>query len=269
MSGVKPKGYQLNIADIASNIAADSTAIRGLASGMLSDVTSNAELSTEFVRRDGTQSLMGNLDVNGHNLINVGIVDGRDVSSDGSLLDLHLGDLSKHRLINDAGSATTELWSANKISTEFDGLGMNSLSDVNVPSPSVGDILVFNGSVWGPLAYNKRYEGSVQTTDETTTTITTVNMVDNSVSTFVAYVQGYEITTGNMKSEVIRGAIKNHGGTTIIVGSNDEFGYEDVGSSSWSVAAIANNGTNSLEVTVTGQAGKTIAWRSRVELLIG
>lgn len=48
-------------------------------------------------------------------------VDGRDVSADGATLDSHVADASKHRLINDAATSTTALWSSDKISTQLAG----------------------------------------------------------------------------------------------------------------------------------------------------
>jgi hypothetical protein len=48
-----------------------------------------------------------------------GTVDGRDIASDGTNQDSHIADNSLHRTINDSGYATTDLWSADKISSEL------------------------------------------------------------------------------------------------------------------------------------------------------
>lgn len=47
------------------------------------------------------------------------LVDGRDVSADGSTLDTHTGDATIHRAIDDLGTGTTDLWSADKIIDEL------------------------------------------------------------------------------------------------------------------------------------------------------
>lgn len=66
----------------------------------------------------GTNTPSESLDVVG-NIAVSGTVDGRDVAADGSTQDSHIADASIHRTINDAGTATTDLWSADKITTEL------------------------------------------------------------------------------------------------------------------------------------------------------
>lgn len=58
------------------------------------------------------------LDVVG-NIAVTGTVDGRDIASDGTAQDSHIADATLHRIINDAGTSATELWSASKIVTEL------------------------------------------------------------------------------------------------------------------------------------------------------
>jgi hypothetical protein len=48
-----------------------------------------------------------------------GLVDGRNLSMDGSVLDAHVSDADVHRIIDDTGSTTTDLWSASKITSEL------------------------------------------------------------------------------------------------------------------------------------------------------
>jgi len=63
----------------------------------------------------------GNLNLNDNILMGAGnTVDGRDVSQDGTDQDNHIGDSTKHRIINDLNNNSTELWSANKINSELD-----------------------------------------------------------------------------------------------------------------------------------------------------
>lgn len=68
--------------------------------------------------------------VNADIIIPTGLVDGRDISADGATQDSHIADLTIHRVINDAGTSATELWSANKISTELATLAGSSHTHV-------------------------------------------------------------------------------------------------------------------------------------------
>ena len=59
-------------------------------------------------------------------------------------IDSHIADLTIHRQINDAGTGTTDLWSADKISTEISGITVGSVStDATIDG---------NGSVGSPLS---------------------------------------------------------------------------------------------------------------------
>ena len=109
-----------------------------------------------YLPLDGTAAMTGALDMGTFAITNVGNVDGRDVSADGSTLDTHVGDVTLHRVINDAGTLTTELWSANKISTEL-ALKANvghthdylSLTDTPGAYTLAGEVVVVNGSANG------------------------------------------------------------------------------------------------------------------------
>ena len=103
-------------------------------------------------------TMTGDITLNGSNIVMTAgeLVDGRDVSADGSLLDSHTTDLTIHRAINDAGVATTDLWSADKISTELAGKAGTghshtwlSLTDTVGSFGSAGDVVVVNGSANG------------------------------------------------------------------------------------------------------------------------
>jgi len=123
MAFQNPQGAQLDIQSVAAEIAADSTAIGYIATGVTSDPSASATLDLDYLRRDGTVAMTADLDVGANAIINVGNVDGRDVSADGSTLDSHVADATIHRVINDSGTLATELWSADKITTE---LGMKA-----------------------------------------------------------------------------------------------------------------------------------------------
>lgn len=68
-------------------------------------------------------------------------------------IDTHLADVTVHRTIDDAGITTTDLWSADKITSELllksDAThvhALNDLSDVNTPTPNNNDVMAFNST---------------------------------------------------------------------------------------------------------------------------
>jgi len=85
---------------------------------------------TQYLLVDGTRAMTGTLQMGANNITTTGTVDGRDVATDGSTQDTHIADATKHRIINDAGTSLTELWSASKISTEIASGGLTGLSDL-------------------------------------------------------------------------------------------------------------------------------------------
>jgi len=90
-------GEQLNIIDVANDIAVDSTAIGSIATGITTDPSSIAIFDADYLRRDGTTTMDGTLTISGVNNLVVGgdvtvtgTVDGRNVSADGIVLDSHV-----------------------------------------------------------------------------------------------------------------------------------------------------------------------------------
>lgn len=73
----------------------------------------------QYLLEDGTRAMSGDLDMGVSAITNVGDVDGRDVSADGTAQDTHIADATKHRLINDSGTSTIELLSASEIISRF------------------------------------------------------------------------------------------------------------------------------------------------------
>ena len=94
----------------------------------------------QYLLVDGTRSMSGNFDVGTNNIINVGTVDGRDVSSDGSTLDSHVADTSIHFTLQDIGldgyALDSDLTSHindtnNPHATDVGNLGSGTLSELN------------------------------------------------------------------------------------------------------------------------------------------
>ena len=90
------------------------------------------------------------------------------------------------------------------------------------------------------------------------------NIQSNAVYNFECKVVGIQSagalgTIGDSHAFVIKGAIKNLAGTLSLVGTATAYGdFADAAASSWT--AVFSIGATSLNLTVTGQASKTIQW---------
>ena len=104
--------YNNQLIDVADPTAAQHAATKNYVDTQLGGLG-------PFLPLSGAAAMTGDLDMGTNNISNVANVDGRDVSADGGVLDAHVGDLTLHRTINDAGALTTDLWSADKIITEL------------------------------------------------------------------------------------------------------------------------------------------------------
>ncbi len=124
MAQVKVKGTQIDVQNLANGIANDPVAIGAIATGVTSDIGAVATLDADYLRRDGSTLMLGNLDLGVNNLITSGTVDGRDLSADGSILDSHVADTTIH------------------FST------LTGLSDVIIAAPANGDFLIHDGISW-------------------------------------------------------------------------------------------------------------------------
>jgi hypothetical protein len=192
MAQKKPLGGQLDIQDVAAEIANNATAIGSIATGVTTDSGAKATMDADYLRRDGgagsPPGMLAALDMGTFAITNVGNVDGRDVSADGTAQDSHIANVNlhfteasidhdnilhgtgtyshteidthidtaaQHRLINDAGTTATDLFSASKIiaslalksDTTHSHL-FNALTDVLVGSPVTNQGLTYNGTNW-------------------------------------------------------------------------------------------------------------------------
>jgi hypothetical protein len=71
MAQIKPKGKQLDILSVAADIAADTTAIGSIATGVTSDPGATATLDLNYVRRDGSGVMIADLDLGTFDILNV------------------------------------------------------------------------------------------------------------------------------------------------------------------------------------------------------
>lgn len=92
----------------------------------------------------------------------------------------------------------------------------------------------------------------------------------NSVVSFSSIVTATEVATGDVSVWKHKGAIKNIGGITSLVGGvnsvvSDEIA-EDIGALGWVATFTANDATDTLDVTVIGENGHIIEWTVKTTL---
>ncbi len=104
-------------------------------------------------------------------------------------------------------------------------------------------------------------EFTTTTTDATLTTIGSLSIATDNAEAYSIRGLGQEDATGDVKSNRLDGLIRNDSGTTDLVGENFEIEHATAGASTWAITAVANNGTNSLDIKVQGAVGRTIQWR--------
>ena len=107
---------------------------------------------------------------------------------------------------------------------------------------------------------------TTQTTNNTSTLIAAIPVALDSVKAFSATVIGFEPLTRDSWVHKIEGAIKNNATTTSLIDDTDTYVAEDIGAATWSITILADNGTDELKISVTGENGKTINWRIEIKL---
>lgn len=132
--------------------------------------------------------------------------------------------------------------------------------------PDDACIVEDNQAQWtcaGPVAtfsdYAPIYEkGTVETSDATPTVLDSYPLEDNATTHIEVFVTAYQ-TSGPSDGVtwVLRAAWRRTGPAVTHLGATSS---DQQGSAAW-FAALTPNGTN-IEVRVTGEAGKTIRWRS-------
>ena len=147
--------------------------------------------------------------------------------------------------------------------------------------PSSADTIVFNGTA----STSTRNLGGVmnsyimiteidpgnvlttQTTDATQTTIGSLSVASGTSLSFTIRGHGREDATGDTFGSKILGVIRNQGGVTALVGALDIVEFNDAGAATWDITAEANDGTDALDIKVTGEAAHTIDWKLTTETI--
>lgn len=89
------------------------------------------------------------------------------------------------------------------------------------------------------------------------------------VTAFVAYIVAIRPSNKDAASFIRSGCIKRNGATVSLVGAVSTLGTDcaDAGAADWTVNVQADDFLNILEIAVTGEAGATIHWFAKVEMV--
>lgn len=127
-------------------------------------------------------------------------------------------------------------------------------------------IMIIYDETQSPAAWVEVYPELVDTattTDGTQTTVRSVSVPSGQVLMFEINAYGIEASTGSTYSAIIRGSIRNFGGSTALVGTTKEE-YDTDSPSVWDLSVDANDSTDALDVKVTGELSSpatTISWK--------
>ena len=112
-----------------------------------------------------------------------------------SVIDTHLGDATKHRIINDAGTTTTELWSADKLTTELSGKSATGHSHVATDVTDFDTEVSNNTSV---AANTSKATNATHTGEVTGSGVLTVDKTSISNKTLVVAAAGDHVLVGDV-----------------------------------------------------------------------
>ncbi|KKN24764.1 hypothetical protein LCGC14_0891490, partial [marine sediment metagenome] len=156
------------------------------------------------------------------------------------------------------------------LNIEAKGTGNVIISNLLYPNTdgNAGEALTTDGA--GNLSFTEMVPVTTfttQTTDATQTTIVSISVTSGTSLYFTIKGHGRENATGDTKGSKIEGIIENTGGTTVLVGSLHIIDIDTAGAATWDITAEANDGTDALDIKVTGEAAHTIDWKLRVETI--
>lgn len=106
---------------------------------------------------------------------------------------------------------------------------------------------------------------TVQTTDDTPTTLVSEVIAIGEEKILTVRVQGHEAATDDHIWKTMTFCVKNVAGTAALVGGVDAGTGYDAGGALWAITAGVSSG--SAVVTVTGEIGHTIDWTAKTEVI--
>ena len=105
---------------------------------------------------------------------------------------------------------------------------------------------------------------NIQTTDDTTTTIQAVAVATDTVASVKVWVTACLNDASDGMTFCLVGVFKNDSGTTSQIGATTSMAT--IGTAGWTVALAADDGTDSVDVNVTGAVATDVNWTARVEV---
>ena len=108
-------------------------------------------------------------------------------------------------------------------------------------------------------------EGTVTTVGATTGNVITYDLGAAGVYSLDIFIEGYDAATPAGVAYAITGGVRTTGSAGVLIGAPMIDAFEEAALSAADVA-LAISG-NSLQIAVTGVAGKTIVWKARLEFI--
>lgn len=226
------------------------------------------------VLADTTPQLGGNLDANGFNILIDGANFIGDESGNEQIVFTTTASAINHLGVTNAAAGSGPTVASVGTETDIDltlspkGAGDLILDVLKWPQAdgSAGHIMVTDGA--GQLSFQSHVgvEYTQTTTDATVTTVATGAIpVDKAVMVHVEGVARCTDTSAEAMGFELHNAVLNDGGTTT-AGTQVKNEIDVGGALAWAVNIIANDTTDSWEVTVTGAAATTINWAFTVSV---
>ena len=140
----------------------------------------------------------------------------------------------------------------------------------DVSSPNSGEFWFKSGALKfynGTDTYRLNTEiipDNIQTTDDTTTTIQAVAVAADTIAAVKVWVTACLNDASDGMTFCLVGVFKNDSGTTSQIGTTTSIAT--IGTAGWTVALAADDGTDSVDVNVTGAVATDVNWTARVEV---
>ena len=132
-------------------------------------------------------------------------------------------------------------------------------------TPQLGGNLDTNGfSIINNVAVNingeKLYSVTASTTSATPVNAVSIPLTLGKRITFSLQGSATDSATGDTFGFLLSGCARNHAGTSALAGGTVLTEFKDVGATTWTITAIANDTTDNLEIQITGEAAHNLSW---------